>query len=86
MVLYIIHGIKPDFSVSLQSTKFKVLHISSCFPRKGIDILLNAFCETFTDQDEVSLTIKTFNTALEFSKRLRTVYIDAEILFSKSDT
>ena len=56
-----IDGIKPDFSVELQSRKFKVLHISSCFPRKGIDILLNAFCETFTDQDEVSLTIKTFN-------------------------
>ena len=33
-----------------------------------------------------TFTIKTFNTALEFSKRLRAVYIDAEILLNKSDT
>ena len=56
-----IDRIKSDFDFKLKSKKFKVLHISSCFPRKGVDILLNAFCETFTDQDEVSLIIKTFN-------------------------
>ncbi len=56
-----IDRIDPDFSFELQSKKFKILHISSCFPRKGIDILLNAFCETFTNQDDVSLIIKTFN-------------------------
>ena len=33
-----------------------------------------------------TFTIKTFNTALEFRKRLRAVYIDAEISLNKSDT
>ncbi|SMC76591.1 Glycosyltransferase involved in cell wall bisynthesis [Desulfocicer vacuolatum DSM 3385] len=39
---------------------FKFLHISSCFPRKGIDILLKAFAGTFTLKDDVALVIKTF--------------------------
>ena len=41
-------------------TKFKFLHISSCFPRKGVDVLLLAFAETFTPKDNVGLVIKTF--------------------------
>ena len=40
--------------------KFKFLHISSCFPRKGADILLKAYCEVFTATDDVCLVIKTF--------------------------
>ena len=39
---------------------FKFLHISSCFPRKGVDILLKAYVETFSGDDDVSLIIKTF--------------------------
>ncbi len=39
---------------------FKFLHISSCFPRKGVDILLKAYCNSFTNQDDVCLIIKTF--------------------------
>ncbi len=39
---------------------FKFLHISSCFPRKGIDILLKAFAGSFTLNDDVALVIKTF--------------------------
>jgi glycosyltransferase involved in cell wall biosynthesis len=39
---------------------FRFLHVSSCFPRKGADVLLAAFGEVFTDSDEVSLIIKTF--------------------------
>ena len=39
---------------------FKFLHISSCFPRKGVDLLLQAFAETFTKKEDVSLIIKTF--------------------------
>ncbi|MEQ8191112.1 MAG: glycosyltransferase, partial [Candidatus Eremiobacterota bacterium] len=39
---------------------FKFLHISSGFPRKGIDILLKAYIETFSADDEVTLIIKTF--------------------------
>ena len=40
--------------------KFKFLHISSCFPRKGVDVLLKAYTESFTNEDEVTLIIKTF--------------------------
>ncbi len=39
---------------------FKFLHISSCFPRKGVDLLLRAFARTFTRGDDVCLVIKTF--------------------------
>ena len=40
--------------------KNKFLHISSCFPRKGVDILLKSYYKTFTDKDDVCLIIKTF--------------------------
>jgi len=39
---------------------FTVLHISSCFPRKGVDILLAAYGEAFMATDPVRLIIKTF--------------------------
>ncbi len=55
-----IDRVKADLDFKLNAKKFKILHISSCFPRKGVDILLHAFCDTFTDKDEVSLIIKTF--------------------------
>ena len=48
-----------DFKVVAK--KYKILHISSCFPRKGIDILLNAYSNSFTNSDDVSLIIKTFD-------------------------
>jgi glycosyltransferase involved in cell wall biosynthesis len=41
-----------------KNTKF--LHISSAFPRKGIDILLKSYYETFTSDDDVCLIIKSF--------------------------
>ncbi|MBC3832232.1 glycosyltransferase [Undibacterium amnicola] len=48
---------------------FRFLHISSCFPRKGIDVLLRAYGAAFRAADDVSLIIKTFpnahNTVLE---------------------
>lgn len=48
---------------------FRFLHISSCFPRKGVDVLLRAYGQAFRASDDVSLIIKTFpnihNTALE---------------------
>lgn len=40
--------------------KFKFLHISSAFPRKGVDILLEAYFEAFTKDDDVCLILKTF--------------------------
>lgn len=36
------------------------LHVSSCFPRKGIDVLLTAWSRAFSDTDAVELIIKTF--------------------------
>ncbi|WP_165832108.1 glycosyltransferase [Novacetimonas pomaceti] len=38
----------------------RFLHISSCFPRKGVDVLLAAWAQAFTKRDNVELTIKTF--------------------------
>lgn len=39
---------------------FTFLHISSGFPRKGIDVLLEAFFSEFTGKDDVALVLKTF--------------------------
>lgn len=39
---------------------FRFLHVSSCFPRKGVDVLLKAYGEVFRNTDDVSLIIKTF--------------------------
>ncbi|MGT2446631.1 glycosyltransferase family 4 protein (plasmid) [Ensifer adhaerens] len=36
------------------------LHISSCFPRKGVDVLLRAWQRAFRKYDSVRLIIKTF--------------------------
>lgn len=36
------------------------LHVSSCFPRKGVDVLLAAWHATFSADDEVALILKTF--------------------------
>ncbi len=48
-------------NLSLKTKKtFKFLHISSCFPRKGVDILLKAYCNIFQNTDDICLIIKTF--------------------------
>ncbi|MEM5771012.1 MAG: glycosyltransferase, partial [Bacillota bacterium] len=39
----------------------KFLHISSAFPRKGVDVLLKAYFEAFTKEDDVCLILKTFD-------------------------
>jgi glycosyltransferase involved in cell wall biosynthesis len=39
---------------------FRFLHVSSCFPRKAIDVILAAYAAVFTDKDDVVLIIKTF--------------------------
>lgn len=39
--------------------KFKFLHISSGIPRKGVDILIKAYLNEFSDKDDVCLVIKT---------------------------
>ena len=55
-----IQRIKESNTFDINAKRFKFLHISSCFPRKGIDILLKAYGNTFTRNDDVSLIIKTF--------------------------
>ena len=49
----------PDANESSKNT-FSFLHISSCFERKGIDVLLNSYFDTFNANDKVRLVIKTF--------------------------
>jgi glycosyltransferase involved in cell wall biosynthesis len=39
---------------------FRFLHVSSCFPRKAPDVLLEAWRQAFTRADHVTLLIKTF--------------------------
>ena len=39
---------------------FTFLHVSSCFPRKGIDVLLAAYARAFRGGDRVRLVIKGF--------------------------
>ena len=36
------------------------LHVSSCFPRKGADLLVEAFSRTFSSDENIELLIKTF--------------------------
>ena len=40
--------------------KIKFLHISSAFPRKGVDVLLRGYYQAFTRRDDVCLILKTF--------------------------
>lgn len=39
---------------------YRFLHVSSAFPRKGVDLLLSAYFANFTGADDVSLLLKTF--------------------------
>ena len=39
---------------------FTFLHVSSAFPRKGLDVLLAAYAQAFRAQDAVRLVVKTF--------------------------
>lgn len=61
--------------------KTRFLHISSAFPRKGVDLLLKAYYETFTGADDVCLVIKTFpnphNTVESQLASLNQAYTDA---------
>lgn len=47
-------------SRSFPGKTFRFLHVSSCFPRKGADVLLAAFGQAFRRSDDVTLVIKTF--------------------------
>jgi len=52
--------LEPDTYFRIEARGFRFLHVSSCFPRKGADILLDAYGQNFKDIDDVSLIIKTF--------------------------
>jgi glycosyltransferase involved in cell wall biosynthesis len=52
--------IAPNTAFVAPGRHFRFLHVSSCFPRKGVDVLLEAFGRAFTDNDDVSLVIKSF--------------------------
>lgn len=39
---------------------FRFLHVSSGFPRKGLDVLFEAWARAFSREDDVALIIKTF--------------------------
>jgi glycosyltransferase involved in cell wall biosynthesis len=48
---------EPELA-DLRTCRF--LHISSAFPRKGVDALIAAYFQEFTDTDDVTLILKTF--------------------------
>ena len=75
-----VSGCGVDHLLNIKSKKidlpklkdFVFLHISSCFPRKGVDILLDAYEMAFSKNDNVSLIIKTFpNPHNEIEKLLQ---------------
>lgn len=45
---------------SVDGDTFEFLHVSSCFPRKAVDVLVRAFCEEFKAGEKVRLIVKTF--------------------------
>ena len=53
-----------------------LLHVSSCFPRKGIDALLKAFNIVSTEIIDITLTIKTFENPHNNIKDLIDKFID----------
>ena len=59
----------------------RFLHISSAFPRKGVDLLLKAYFNSFTSEDDVCLVLKTFdnphNQVREQLKQLQAQYPNA---------
>lgn len=52
---------KPEAPVSspLTRKRFRFLHVSTGFPRKGCDVLIRAFVREFSSAEDVSLIIKT---------------------------
>ena len=50
----------PAEPVDLDRGTFDFVHVSSCFPRKAADVLVEAFCREFRAGERVRLIIKTF--------------------------
>lgn len=70
------NDLKPYHVKTKKTLKF--LHISSAFPRKGIDLLLKGYYEAFNGDDDVCLILKTFpnphNRVQEIMDRLNQEY------------
>lgn len=49
----------PPYDIKTNK-KIKFLHISSAFPRKGIDVLIEGYYMAFTSNDDTCLILKTF--------------------------
>ena len=54
-------GQQPEATTDAMSAGFVMLHVSSCFPRKGPDSLLEAYGKAFSKSDDVLLVIKSFD-------------------------
>lgn len=52
--------IEPDPDYRIRTAGYTFLHVSSCFPRKGADVLLESYGKVFTCNDDVLLVIKSF--------------------------
>ena len=50
----------PDRAEAGDGDTFTFLHVSSAFPRKGLDVLLAAYAQAFGAADAVKLVVKTF--------------------------
>jgi len=87
----ILHIDSQRFSFDLPDG-FKLLHISSAFPRKGLDILLKSFDELKQDK-EISLIIKTFpnphndtlNQLEKLDYKVKEKYEDDVLLYIKNN-
>ena len=72
-------GVSP---LSLPTEKsFKFLFVGGTLYRKGIDLLLEAYCQTFSREDDVCLVIKdlgmnTFYRGMNSSHRIRELQAD----------
>ncbi|MEN4902072.1 glycosyltransferase [Luteimonas sp. TWI1437] len=62
--------VPDDGTFLLEARAFRFLHVSSCLPRKGVDVLLRAYGDAFTDADDVTLVIKTFANPQQDVQRL----------------
>lgn len=52
--------VDAEDDLEINAKSFRFLHVSSCFPRKGADVMLRAFGRSFRASDDVTLVIKTF--------------------------
>lgn len=56
---------------NLPKRSFRFLHISSCFPRKAPDILIQSFANAFEPEDNIELLIKTFSNPHNTLEKVR---------------